>query len=131
MALEESSRRLLVSSLLTCCLSAWEWPRGTHENKSSHLLVVYPGDHGHVRSDLSARRHRLVTTVVSRQGQRTTDRKKRQARWIPDYRTSFHRPRLLPFTPVSSGNGKRLRSDFQRRVQSGAHEQSLGRPRQW
>src|SRR5260370_7315624 len=112
MALEESSRRLLVSSLLTCCLSAWEWPRGTHEKKSSHLLVVYPGDHGHVRSDLSARRHRLVTTVVSRQGQRTTDRKKRQARWIPDYRPTLTPPPLLPFTPSHTANQIRFHSNL-------------------
>jgi hypothetical protein len=99
-------RLLSASSSLTCCSPAWEWPRGTHEKESSYLLVVHPGDHGHVRSDLSARHYLVLTTVVSQQGQRTTARKRRQAGWIPNYRASVHRPRLLPLTPVGCGNGE-------------------------
>src|ERR1700687_4066267 len=85
MASAESSLPLSASSSLTCCSRAWEWLRGVHEKESSHLRVVHAGDHGHVRSDLSARYHRPLSTVVSPQGQRATDRTKRQAGLIANH----------------------------------------------
>src|ERR1700694_2481197 len=131
MASAESSLPLSASSSLTCCSRAWEWLRGVHEKESSHLRVVHAGDHGHVRSDLSARYHRPLSTVVSPQGQRATDRTKRQAGWIANHWASLQRSRILPFAAVLGRDWKWIRPHFQQRLESGAHEQSLARPRQW
>jgi len=73
----------------------------------------------------SADCHRPFSTLVCRQGQRTTDRAQRPAGGISDYRAAFTGPGYFHSRPVGGRDGERVRSDFQQRLVSGPTNKAL------
>ena len=75
--------------------------RTSNEKESADCRVDDHRDDHSAGDHLSSGRHRSGATDLSRQGQRTAHRARRQDHRLAHHRAAIHRPRLLPFAALS------------------------------